>query len=209
MSESSKNKILQSIAAVRTKRAAAMLVNDLHQEEIYRTIEPDAITCFKNELEAINGQCILCSDQNDLIVKLNDLLIQKGIEELHCIDPALTRQLPKTKLTSDPDKFETMKAGLTSCEFLIARTGSILISSANPSGRQMYAFPPIHFVVAESKQLVNYPEDAYKAIQKKYNHQLPSAITTITGPSRTADIEKTLVLGAHGPKELIVLLIVN
>jgi len=60
--------------------------------------------------------------------------------------------------------------------------------------------------LAHVSQLVDYPEEAYLAIQKKYGDSLPSSVTTITGPSRTADIEKTLVLGAHGPKEFLVFL---
>jgi L-lactate dehydrogenase complex protein LldG len=68
----------------------------------------------------------------------------------------------------------------------------------------MHIFPPVHIVVACESQLVNYVEDALLAIRQKYGKDLPSAITTITGPSRTADIEKTLVLGAHGPKEIVV-----
>jgi L-lactate dehydrogenase complex protein LldG len=99
-----------------------------------------------------------------------------------------------------------MQAGITGCEFLVARTGSVVISSALPSGRQMNVFPPIHIVLAHVSQLVDYPEDAFVAIQNKYGEDLPSIISTITGPSRTADIEKTLVLGAHGPKEFIVFL---
>ncbi|MEI7503277.1 MAG: LUD domain-containing protein, partial [Paludibacter sp.] len=67
-------------------------------------------------------------------------------------------------------------------------------------------FPPIHIVIANESQLVGFPEDALVSIQKKYSNNLPSMISTITGPSRTADIEKTLVLGAHGPKEFIVFL---
>jgi L-lactate dehydrogenase complex protein LldG len=47
-------------------------------------------------------------------------------------------------------------------------------------------------------------KDGFKLIKAKYGNQLPSMISTVTGPSRTADIEKTLVLGAHGPKELFV-----
>jgi L-lactate dehydrogenase complex protein LldG len=67
-------------------------------------------------------------------------------------------------------------------------------------------FHPFTFVLARVSQLVNYPEDALVGMQQKYNDKLPSLISTITGPSRTADIEKTLVLGAHGPKEFIVFL---
>jgi L-lactate dehydrogenase complex protein LldG len=50
-------------------------------------------------------------------------------------------------------------------------------------------------------------KDAFKIIKDRYGNQLPSMLSTITGPSRTADIEKTLVLGAHGPKELFVFLL--
>jgi L-lactate dehydrogenase complex protein LldG len=70
----------------------------------------------------------------------------------------------------------------------------------------MNVFPPIHIVIAHASQIVNYPEDALNAMQEKYGEHLPSCISTITGPSRTADIEKTLVLGAHGPKEFVVFL---
>jgi L-lactate dehydrogenase complex protein LldG len=61
--------------------------------------------------------------------------------------------------------------------------------------------------LAYSSQLVTDLKDGFKLIKDKYGNQLPSMITTITGPSRTADIEKTLVLGAHGPKELFVFLL--
>jgi L-lactate dehydrogenase complex protein LldG len=50
-------------------------------------------------------------------------------------------------------------------------------------------------------------KDALISLQKKYNNQLPSFLTLATGPSRTADIEKTLVVGVHGPKEVFVFLV--
>jgi len=209
MSENSKNKILNSIAAVRTQRAAAIAVNSHPDSELYRPVEPDAVSCFKTELETISGQCILCKNEDDFAGKLRELLAGKLIEKLFCRDASITGLLSKHNIntTSDKSDFEPMQAGITGCEFLIARTGSVLVSSASASGRQMHAFPPVHFIIAHQSQLVDYPEDALKAIQQKYGSKLPSAITTITGPSRTADIEKTLVLGAHGPKELIVMLI--
>ena len=127
---------------------------------------------------------------------------------IFCRDKIIGSQLEKRKFrhTNQLAEFEKMQIGITGCEFLIARTGSVLISSDNDSGRQMNVFPPIHIVLAHISQLVNYPKDAVSAIQEKYGEQLPSMISFITGPSRTADIEKTLVLGAHGPKEFIVLL---
>ena len=101
-----------------------------------------------------------------------------------------------------------MEVGITDCEFLVARTGSVIVSSFN-SGRKMNIFPPVHIVIAHRSQLVSYLDDAYRQILQKYNNNLPSLISTITGPSRTSDIEKTLVLGAHGPKQLLVFLLDN
>ena len=209
MSESSKNKILNSIAAVRTQRAAAIAVNSHPNREVYRTVEPNALSCFKTELETISGQCIICKNEDDFAGKLRELLAEKQIEKLFSRDASIAGLLSKHNIstTSDNHDFQPMQAGITGCEFLVARTGSVVVSSASKSGRQMHAFPPVHFIIAHQSQLVDYPEDALKAIQQKYGSKLPSAITTITGPSRTADIEKTLVLGAHGPKELIVMLI--
>lgn len=83
------------------------------------------------------------------------------------------------------------------------RTGSAIISSNGNSGRQLNFYPPVHIIIANKSQIVDYLEDGLKAIQEKYGKQtLPSLISFISGPSRTADIEKTLVLGAHGPKTL-------
>ena len=174
--------------------------------EIYKPILPDALTCFKNEIEAVSGQCILCENENELIHKLKKIIIERTFPYLFCRDKKILSILKDNDIPfSDQEAdFENMQAGVTSCEFLIARTGSVMASSASSFGRRMHVFPPVHIVLAKSSQLKDYYEDALTALYQKYAGNLPSAITTITGPSRTADIEKTLVLGAHGPGELII-----
>lgn len=205
---SSREDILKRIKTVRNGRSSFRSIPINNEKEIYKPILPDAINCFKNELEAINGQCVLCEDENDLYTKIKDFVSENTFSYLFCRDKDLTNNLQQYNISySDKaEDFETMQAGITTCEALIARTGSIVVSAASPSGRQMHAFPPVHIVVAKASQMVNYPEEALTIIQQKYGDKLPSAITTITGPSRTADIEKTLVLGAHGPKEIVVFL---
>ncbi|NTV99657.1 MAG: LUD domain-containing protein [Chlorobiaceae bacterium] len=96
---------------------------------------------------------------------------------------------------------------ITSCEALVERTGSIVLSAAMPEGRTASVYAPVHICVARTSQLVYDVKDALQLIQKKYPTDLPSLVTFATGPSRTADIEKTLVMGAHGPKELYLILI--
>lgn len=206
---SSRQIILQKIAEAGLKRPAfAANTAVLNSEGIYKPILPDAVTCFKNELELINGQCVLCDNESDLYARLSSFVLQKGIPYLYCLDSYVSTQLSAYHIpfSSDKTDFDGIQAGITGCEFLVARTGSVVVSSASESGRQMNVFPPVHIVLAHASQLVNYPEEAYIAIQEKYGDAIPSSISTITGPSRTADIEKTLVLGAHGPKEFVVFL---
>ena len=207
-SSNSRKNILQKIAAVSNKRLASVVIEKDNLETIYKPLLPDALHCFKNELEAVSGQCIICENEQEIYNQLRQYLEKKNMRSIFCRDKIIGSQLEKRKFrhTNQLAEFEKMQIGITGCEFLIARTGSVLISSDNDSGRQMNVFPPIHIVLAHISQLVNYPKDAVSAIQEKYGEQLPSMISFITGPSRTADIEKTLVLGAHGPKEFIVLL---
>ena len=97
--------------------------------------------------------------------------------------------------------------GITGCECLVARTGSIVLTTHSGFGRVLSVLPPAHMVVARRSQLFADLDDAYHLLQTRYHRSWPSMMTIITGPSRTADIEKALVLGAHGPKKLFVLLL--
>jgi L-lactate dehydrogenase complex protein LldG len=211
MAKSSKEIILEKIAAASKGRPVLNNTVSSDDQPIYKPILPDAITCFKSELEAINGVCILCKNEQSIFIEIKSYLDKNGLNFVFCRDNIIADQLRKfgISVSQNDNDFIEMQVGITGCEFLIARTGSLMVSSATASGRQMHVFPPIHLVIASATQLVDYVEDAMIAIQRKYNNQLPSTISTITGPSRTADIEKTLVLGAHGPKELVVFLSVE
>ena len=98
-------------------------------------------------------------------------------------------------------------AGLTSCEALVARTGSIVVAPATASGRRLSIYPDQHVVLARPSQVVAEIGAALRVVQARYGAQLPSMLSLTTGPSRTADIEKTLVLGAHGPRRLSLFLL--
>ncbi len=107
----------------------------------------------------------------------------------------------------DKNTLESCDAGITSCETLVAQTGSILVSSATSGGRALSILPHVHVVVATVDQIVATLADALHAMRDGYDGHLPSMLSFITGPSRTGDIERILVLGAHGPKELILILV--
>ncbi|MEI7731776.1 MAG: LUD domain-containing protein [Verrucomicrobiota bacterium] len=102
---------------------------------------------------------------------------------------------------------EKCEAGVTTCEALIAQTGSVLITSRNCGGRALSVLPPHHIVVATRDQLIPDLPAAFALLHQKFEGNYPSTMSFITGPSRTGDIERILVLGAHGPKQLTILLI--
>lgn len=107
----------------------------------------------------------------------------------------------------DKQKLEGCDAGLTTCEAAVAQTGSILVSSASNGGRALSILPHTHVVLVRREQVVGDLSDAFALIRERHGDRLPSMLSFITGPSRTGDIERILVLGAHGPKELIVILV--
>jgi L-lactate dehydrogenase complex protein LldG len=80
------------------------------------------------------------------------------------------------------------------------------MSSAQQS-RTVSVYAPVHICMAYTDQLVYDIKDALAQMKEKYKERMPSLITFATGPSRTADIEKTLVVGVHGPKEVFCFLI--
>jgi L-lactate dehydrogenase complex protein LldG len=105
------------------------------------------------------------------------------------------------------DDLESCDAGVTGCEVLVAQTGGIMVSVQSAGGRALSVLPPHHVVIARSSQMVPDLTAAFEYVKRKYGKAFPSFMGFITGPSRTGDIERILVLGAHGPKRLTVLLV--
>jgi L-lactate dehydrogenase complex protein LldG len=126
------------------------------------------------------------------------------------VDRALPESLQRVWVDNgyDKDTLEACDAGLSECELLVAQTGSVCVTGPSSGGRVLSVLPPHHLVVARRNQLVTDLTEAYASLATKYRETgYPSMISFITGPSRTGDIERILVLGAHGPKRLTVLLL--
>jgi L-lactate dehydrogenase complex protein LldG len=178
------------------------------ESPVYQPIDDSLDITFAQEFSKVAGKFIYCESESDLKNNLVTLVAENNLKSVFCLEPGVQKLLDDAGIPyySDEDNFNSMDAGITYCEFLIARFGSIMVSSRQVSGRRMNVFPEIHVVIAYTSQIVPDIKDALKKIQEKYQNHLPSLISVITGPSRTADIEKTLVMGAHGPKQLYVFL---
>jgi L-lactate dehydrogenase complex protein LldG len=105
----------------------------------------------------------------------------------------------------DVREMERCDAGISECDALVAQTGSVLVTSRSAGGRALSVLPPHHVVLARREQMLGDLPAAFSLLERKYSETYPSFIGFITGPSRTGDIERILVLGAHGPKKLTIL----
>ncbi len=118
---------------------------------------------------------------------------------------ALGLPVCSTTAAYDVKELESCDAGISECDALIAQTGSILVSTRSAGGRALSVLPPHHIVLGRREQLVPDLSEAILRLKQKYAPEYPSFFSFITGPSRTGDIERILVLGAHGPRRLTVL----
>jgi L-lactate dehydrogenase complex protein LldG len=163
---------------------------------------------FAEQFGRVQGKFIYCADEGEMLQQLRQLITLNEWTRIFCRELLLLRLLdqPLKGLITQEGLSES-DASITSCELLIARTGSILLSTGQESGRTVSVYAPVHICIAYTRQLVYDIREGLEFMQEKYKIGLPSLITLATGPSRTADIEKTLVVGVHGPKDVYVFLI--
>lgn len=182
---------------------------NLEDTPLYPKNEEFLEVLFAEQFTAVSGSFLYCEDDIQFIENLIELAEEKKWRKIYCWEPKLQAILSHFEYPFNANAADFLSAdvGITLCESLIARNGSILVSNGNAAGRRLSIYPNNHIVLAYTSQLVLDLKDGFARLKEKYGQQLPSMISTITGPSRTADIEKTLVLGAHGPKELFVFLI--
>jgi L-lactate dehydrogenase complex protein LldG len=206
----SKEKILKSIRdALIVKVPQPFPELEGKTKNVFAQLDDDLPFLFVEQFKKLGGHFTFCEHKAQLFDELNGLIQTKNWNKVVCWEHPLVDELTQEnvqKITDDA-QCEDMDASITYCEQLIARTGTVLLTSQQAAGRTLGAYAPVHIVVASISQLVNDVKDALNNLQLKYNNQLPSMICFTTGPSRTADIEKTLVVGVHGPKEIYVFLL--
>jgi L-lactate dehydrogenase complex protein LldG len=208
-STTSKEKILKKIRKALIHKSLQEIGDVNTESDIFVNSEEPLEVQFAQNFVNVNGKFVFCENEHEFLENFAGIIKDNKWEQLFCLEPAIKELLKKGTIpfSDQESQLQAANIGITFCECLIARTGSIVISSKQASGRRLPIYANFHVVIAYTSQLLLHVKDALKYIREKYNNQLPSMISTITGPSRTADIEKTLVQGAHGPKEIFVFLI--
>jgi len=177
---------------------------------VYQPSRQELEVEFAEQFSRLQGKFVFCIDAVELVAQLAALAGHQSWKKIVCREEKLQGLLKGNGFTAFTETgLAECDAAITSCEALIARTGSIVMSTGggNASGRTVSVYAPVHICIAWSDQLVYDIRDSLVALKEKYQQQIPSLITFATGPSRTADIEKTLVVGVHGPREVYLFLV--
>ena len=175
---------------------------------VYQPLQQEAEVEFAEQFTKLQGKFIYCINRQELAFQLGSLVRKQDWQKVYCVEQvlidSLSAQLDERLVKDD---LAHCDVAITSCEYLVARTGSIVLSASTASGRSTSVYAPIHICIAYTSQVVYDLKDALQSLKDKYGNNLPSLITFASGPSRTADIEKTLVVGVHGPKEVYLFLV--
>jgi L-lactate utilization protein LutC len=192
MSSSARESILGSI---RSHLAASAPFDEDPVNPVHPVIlsKPDSTPralpeLFKESVESVAGHCIITTDVTDCLKQiLTDLKAQRIA---HSDNP--------------PDAHDIFgfDVGVSTAQVGIAETGTLILDSTYERHRLVSLVPPVHIAIINASAIVPTLGDALTLLQKQ---EISPAITFITGPSRTADIELTLTIGVHGPQELYVI----
>ena len=196
-----KENILKKIRQALSNPAPLPFPNSEGNNSIFFAAPDDLEVVFAEEFVQLQGKFAFCTDEKDMLQQIQKLITEKEWTKIYCNEDKWNAAFSNTINLSSCD------ASITGCEFLVARTGTIVMSAAQQSGRTASVYAPIHICIAYTNQLLYDIKDALQMLKEKYAGNIPSLITFASGPSRTADIEKTLVTGVHGPKEVYCFLV--
>lgn len=171
---------------------------------------------FKQNLEAVGAHCLIAQSRAEIVRALTQIIgaLQKTelrAQRIAISDaPAVERLLFQTDLEIEelavaPNAKDIFNfdAGITGAQAAIAETGTLILDSAHERHRLVSLVPPVHIAIVEAAKIYGTLDEALNALHS--GNEVSPAVTFITGPSRTADIELTLTIGVHGPQELYVI----
>ena len=148
----------------------------------------EVVQLFKQNLEAVDGHCIVVESEAEI--------------------EATVKRLTEGRRIASPDEPRSdlfnSEVGVTSAQAGIAETGTLVLDSSVDRNRLVSLVPPVHIAILDASRIYTTLGETLAALQS--GDEVSPAITFITGPSRTADLELTLTIGVHGPQELYVII---
>jgi L-lactate utilization protein LutB len=186
----------------------------MNAEPIRVHLQKSAADLFRLNLEAVNGHCVIAQGDTDIARALTQIIadLQKTNLRAQRIaisdNPLVERLMYLTDLeiealTVAPNDIFSYDVGISTAQAAIAETGTLVLDSADERHRLVSLVPPVHIAIVDASRICETLGEALALLRQ--DKELSRAVTFVTGPSRTADIELTLTVGVHGPQELYVI----
>lgn len=172
--------------------------------------DEDLLTRFRTEVERVKGVVHVADAPHTALLTLRRILVTNEVRRATTWDEhslpiegvhAMLTAVNIERVSGENEVVETAQAGITGCDWAIAATGTLVLSSGAGRSRMASLLPPIHIALMRSSQLIPRLEDwvAGRYADRLQELRTSSNVTFITGCSRTADIEMSPVFGVHGP----------
>lgn len=161
------------------------------------------VDLFRENVAAVDGHCFVARNELEIRQAVTRIITGVGARRIAASDaPALRGLIQSTEVPSASEIFE-FDAGISTAQAAIAETGTLVLDSTRERHRLVSLVPPVHIAIVDAASIFQTLGEALAFVQQ--DDDVSPAITFITGPSRTADIELTLAIGVHGPQELYVI----
>lgn len=214
------------LASIRSHLATSVAFDELERDREPAVSETPALPAakrslslveqFKQNLEAVGGHCLIAHSENEIVRALTQTISALQKTELRAQRiaisdaPDVERLLFQTDLEIEelavaPNATDIFNfdAGISGAQAAIAETGTLVLDATKERHRLVSLVPPVHIAIVSAAKIYDTLNEALSALRKE--NEVSPAVTFITGPSRTADIELTLTIGVHGPQELYVI----
>jgi L-lactate dehydrogenase complex protein LldG len=169
---------------------------------------------FKEKAEAFTVKVIRCATAEEAEKAIHRELKEGGFKKVVSVPlEKINLETVKQKAQADGIEFitdlnrdviEQAEFGISEFDLGISTLGTIAQDATDVYKRLVSTLPLTHLAIINTKSLVGTFEDALAVIQETYGNEIPGFMAFVTGPSKTADIERVLTIGVHGPERLIV-----
>lgn len=191
-------------------------------EEVQKLIEEqqgNLETQFIGELNKVNTNVIEAGSEDEVKSFLQDIIKEKELKSFAIWESQFLKEINlkqdfkdaglKLITAKNKNRMANADIGITEVDYAIADTGTLVLLTDKNQPRSVSLLPPIHVAIVRPENLVRNIKDLFIILKSRLQNSedITSCMTFITGPSRTADIELSLTLGVHGPKELYVLIL--
>ncbi len=215
-SAAARKQILDRIRRAQGRSATASPADSEAVETYLRThprgplpdLEGDLVSLFRTRAEASQSTSEVVAHETDLPAAIARYLNALKLPRSGCVWPALAHiDWASGGLVLDPRGANGDDAiGVTGTFAALAETGTLMMVSGPHTPATVSLLPETHIAVVGASRIVAHMEDGW-ALARRELGQLPRAVNFISGPSRTADIEQTMVLGAHGPYRVHIIVV--